>query len=48
MITFAFLRLAAVVTHHTPAIPKNIAALSTYLGARLMSKREFFAAFLRF
>ena len=35
-----------VVTYHTPDTPKNISALSTYLGARLMSKREFFASFL--
>ena len=48
MITFTFVRLTAVVTHHTLDIPKNLAALSTYLGARQMSKREFFAAFFAF
>ena len=29
-------------------MPENLATLSSYLGARQMSKREFFAAFFAF
>ena len=36
------------VTYYTPDISKNLAALSAYLGTRLMLKREFFAAFFYF
>ena len=42
---FQFLRLTAVGTHYTPAIPNNLAELPDYSGARLISKHEFSAAF---
>ena len=48
MLTFTFVRLTEVGTYHTPDIPNNLSALSAHSGARMMPKRDFFAAFFTF